>query len=1214
MPESRWTPDQERAIHERGRTLLVAAAAGSGKTSVLVQRVIERLLDKRDPVDVDELLVVTFTDAAAAEMRTRIAAALQDKIRTDPQDARTRRQLTLLGRASISTIHAFCKSVLRQHFHKLDLDPAFDVLGEHEALMIELDALDEVFEACYAREDDPLERFLALVDRYGGSQGDGALRRTVQGLYKQSRSLPWPDEWLAEAAAAFLPERGLNLWLTPQLTAERETAAGAARRLDRALDLAQSGGPGTWCDLLRTERDRLLAVAEAPDLAEFRLALAGIDFLRLPKGEADPDHKVRIKTLRDKAKVMARTLSESWIATSEAQAIAQEQMAGLAPLMADLADLVREFGSTFAAAKRDRAAVDFSDLEQLCLEAVAERLPDGTTVASAIGRSQQERYREIMVDEFQDTNPVQEAILTLVARPDPAGGEPTNLFMVGDVKQSIYRFRMADPELFLRRYERYPTSGDGPNRIDLQANFRSSRTVVEAINGLFRVIMTKEAAELVYDRAAELVCGVPGPNPVLPEFHLIGGDDDAADQQGENAAEDQPAVSSGQATTAEREATLVARRINELIAHGTRVHDKAAGGDRPLRYGDVAILMRAIGAQGPAFLEQLRQAGIPVHVQAQSGYFGALEIRTILALLEVVDNPRQDIPLAAVLRSPIVGLEALDLARIRLHREGEFNDAVRSAADQPADDFPEAAHSKLTAFLAKLENWRTAARREPLSGVIWRLLRETGFLGHVGGLPGGDQRRANLLAFHDRSREFDRFAKQGLYRFLRFIRRLEVAGEDLGSAQLVAENADVVRVMSIHKSKGLEFPLVFAVGLGRKFNERDLHGDVLFHRDLGLGPRITDPDFKIKYPSPAHRVVQQAIRRQNLAEEMRVLYVALTRARERLILVGSIKEGAIERWAEDTPPGHPIPTDVLLSARSYLDWIGPAMPPSGWIRHLHRSADLEAPPTDGTVSPTDLWRRFCALEPLEDRIAGPIVEKIAATLAWTYPHAAGARLLAKRAVTALAVAPGDGGLERPGEQDDAPDNAYLRAAIRHRPRFIQEGPGRLTPTERGTATHVFLQHLDFRTDTDPAALEARLGNLVACEVLTPEAAAAVDREAVLAFALAPLGRLLAEKAADHLREVPFSLLVPSRDIYPGEMGDDEVLVQGMIDALVLYSDGLLLIDYKTDRPRNRALADMAADHRVQMAWYRRAAEAMFERPVTQAFLVFLATGDVVLTN
>ncbi|BDG60497.1 UvrD-helicase domain-containing protein [Caldinitratiruptor microaerophilus] len=1250
-----WTPEQELAIEAEGTRVLVAAAAGAGKTATLVERVLRRVLGG---LDLDRLLVVTFTEAAATEMRQRIAREVKAALARDPGSAFLRRQLSLLDRASIRTLHAFCLGLVRQHFYRLGLDPGVRVADEHEAALLREEALDAVFEAAYAAPDP--EPFLALVDRYGGLRGDARLREAVEALWSQAVQMPWPWRWLEEVAARFEDPPGSGEPWVPSVQAE---VAGrleeAVWLLRRALRLAAlPGGPAAYGDVLAGDLARLevlLRTARSGTWEDLRQGLLGFEFGTLPRLRADAvrgDLKKTVTDLRERVKEVVRQELAGGVPGRPLGDLLAE-LRSLAPLVRTLVGLVRELDREYATAKSARGLVDFHDIERLALQVLLDPgAPEGTLAPSAVAREVQARYAAVLVDEYQDINPLQDAILTLVSRDGGEAGPP-NLFMVGDVKQSIYRFRHAEPRLFLDKYHRYSRDGEGPGRrIDLQANFRSRPSVLRAVNFLFRQIMTPGAGEVAYDRAAELVPGAEypeppatsepsggpdGPAPAPPgaapapwppgppageapvEMYLIagtrgeggsageegsagegGGDDpEGAEPAGGEPAEGAAAGADEEAemTALEREASLAAGRIRALLDGGTLIWDREEGRYRPLRPRDVVILLRSLRPAAAVVAAALEAAGIPAYADAGSGYFGTVEVQTVLSLLAVIDNPRQDIPLAAVLRSSVVGLDAGDLARIRLAAPGaDFYGAVRAAAaGEGGEAVPAALADRLRGFLERLETWRGLARRLPLSRLLWHLYEETGLVHHALGLPEGAQRHANLLALHDRARQFDQFSRQGLFRFLRFVERLRERGQDMAEASPLGEGEDVVRILSIHKAKGLEFPVVVVLGLGRRFNLEDTQGDLLVHRDLGLGPRIVDPDLRLRYPSLAHRAVAARLRQEALAEEMRVLYVALTRARERLVLVGTVASPArsIPAWADLAAchTGWPLPDGLLAGANAYLDWLGPALcrhaggaplrrwaagagsagteaagvpadpgvaaDPSRWHVAILSPAEAVAAgaggaPREPVVAPPggkgsdllDLRERLCGLEPLPGvTLDGPGPHRDAALrLRWTYPYADVARRRAKTTVSDL-VHWGRGPDAGPsGPDEDAegpewagavhPEPARLRALTPARPRFLQAQPATLTPAEAGSATHRVLQLLDLGAALDEADIARQVRVLVEREVLTAEQAAAVPVADLARFFASPLGARLRAAPDRVRREVAFTAGVPAAEVFP----------------------------------------------------------------------------------
>ncbi|MCY9582246.1 UvrD-helicase domain-containing protein [Paenibacillus alvei] len=990
---STWTDEQWRAVVDGGQNVLVAAAAGSGKTAVLVERIIRTIRDEEHPVHVDQLLVATFTKAAASEMRERIRLALERELEAKPDSEHLRRQLALLNRASITTLHSFCLEVIQRHFQSVQLDPAFRIANETETELLRQDVLKELFEQRYA---DGHVEFKRMVDWFSGERSDEAAFRLVQQLYDFSRSHPWPDDWMKEMAASFevksVDELGRTPWVASVMQDARLTLNGIVELLRQAYRLLDApGGPEPYREALIQELSGAAALAEAAENEPWEKLHASFDLLSFGRLAAcrgdkyDKSLQEQVKRLRDQAKARLQQLRDELFRRTPEQFL--QELTVIAPVMHTLADVVIEFGIRFEEAKRTKGWLDFSDLEHYCLSILRD--PSSTpdhTIPSEAARQYEEQYVEILLDEYQDTNMVQEAIVNLITR-SGAG----NRFMVGDVKQSIYRFRLAEPGLFLSKYESYSSDSSEHKgiRIDLARNFRSRQEVVDAVNMLFRQIMNERVAELKYDEAAELVCGASYPTleDISEELHAAqrepdreqlaerqnyatelvliekasaGADTEAAADENEDEEPDMDGSSAtsldpAEMETARLEARAIAGRIRRLLGdEGTEpflVYDKHLKRMRPSTYRDIVILLRATQAWAPLMVEELRLEGIPAYAEFNTGYFQATEVEVVLSLLRVIDNPQQDIPLAAVLRSPIVGLTPEELAHIRLVGKGiSFYDAVcRTVKDegekQAGNDASEALYlqDKLYRFLYKLEHWRIAARQGSLSQLIWQLYRETGYYEWVGGLAGGMQRQANLRALYDRARQYESSSIRGLFRFLRFIDRMRDTGGDLGTARALGEQEDVVRIMTIHKSKGLEFPIVFVAGLSKRFNQQDLNSSFLMHKQLGFGPKFVDEELRVSYPTLPNLAIRRQMKLELLAEEMRVLYVALTRPKEKMILIGTVNdpEKAIREWGEALDVESLLLPDYMVArARSYMDWIGPSV-----IRHKSASE----------------WRRYAGL-------------------------------------------------------------------------------------------------------------------------------------------------------------------------------------------------------------------------------------------------------------
>ncbi len=1248
MPK--WTDEQWEAITAQDDSLLVSAAAGSGKTAVLVERVCHYLLELGG--DIDQLLVVTFTDAAAAEMRQRISTVLRARLAQEPTNRHLLRQLALLDQAHISTIHAFCLRMLRRFFYRVDLDPAFRVMDEAEDRLLKLEVLEQMLEAHYSTEQ-PEAPFYELVDRYSDRSG-GMLEELVLRLHDYAQSQIFPEAWLQDCREAFVigSETALEelRWypMVQELALAQLRNAQAA--LENALRLASdSVGPDHFIkpvqsDLtLVADLERMVRADRWDDLVESCAKPAFLAARGKPKNEdIDEELTERVKALREEAKNQIRDLGKTVYTRPAAQMLAD--LRSLHRPMATLVGLVDEFGTKYTKAKQSRGLVNFSDLERLTLrlllapESTPERL-----IPSETALELQEQFSEVLCDEYQDINPVQNALLGLVAG-EYGGSVETRprLFVVGDVKQSIYRFRLAEPRIFLQRAAEAAESS-GCRRVDLAANFRCRRTVVEGVNLLFRSFMSTTVGDVYYDARAALVyranyppLSTPSEPPI--EVFLLEGDPHLIEEARQSASAGRTTAWIDQETdeedeggemidlsALEREAVFIARRIASLVSQGDPVWDKTEQAYRPVRYRDIAILLRSTRINAGFFADIFRREGVPLYAETGSGYFSASEVEIFMALLSVIDNPRQDIPLAGVLRSPVGRFSATELADIRLAApHSDFYTAVVKRAEKA-----DALGRRLEDFLTRLDEWRTRARREPLSQLVWSIYSETGYYDYVGGMPGGRERQANLRALYDRARQFDQFARQGLLRFLQFIDDLRSAGEDLGTAPALGENEDVVRLMSIHKSKGLEFPLVFVAGLGTGFNQSDLKGSLIFDRELGLGPQSVDPERYTRSHTLASLGVRESIRRAGLSEEMRILYVALTRARERLFLVATVRglSANLARWrqtAEALQATGTVPTFRVVTARRFIDWLGPVFAAErllpddtedtepvtveqpGWRLRL-----LSAPAVIGAFEGGSSEGVAESSPDQAESLPPEIRSRLRAQLAWSYPWTAATQIPAKTTVTELKR------LEMREPDPEDPGVALFQQPVFRRPSFLQARRG-LSPAEIGSATHQLLQRLPLNEPVTPQVIEGCLNEMVAEQSLSPEAAAAIDHEAIARFAAGPLGRRL--RSAEVIwRELPFCMALPIGEATgfgvtvnpasPPAAGDESILVQGIIDCLFRDRQGRwVIIDFKTDRLR---IEPEMIHHTVhqryarQLQWYARAVEMILDVDVEECYIYVL---------
>jgi ATP-dependent helicase/nuclease subunit A len=1236
-----WSKEQRAAIYARRQNLLVAAAAGSGKTAVLVERIIRRITDDADPLDVDKLLVVTFTNAAAAEMRSRIAAAISSELKSGKRSRHLERQLVLLNSASISTLHAFCQSVVRQNFHLLDIDPKFRIAGEAECALLKNEVLENLFEERYDAAD---EDFLNFVEHYGDEHGDDSLYNLVLGLYGYSRSHPWPEYWLGGLTDAFMLPEATDIDATPWSKLIREKIAIELEQGRHQLDLlaaeaVKPGGPEAYAATFAADQTVIDDLTAAARHSWERLAavIAAVTWEKLPavKGVAAP---VRTGLQDGRNKIKHKIAEYQTLFFDRPAGELLDDMRKVAPLVHTLAELTTAFAARYSAAKKEKGVADFSDLEHFCLKVLLDEKAGPDEIRpSAVALALQEKYAEIMVDEYQDTNGVQETIIQLLAR----RREP-NLFMVGDVKQSIYRFRLAEPELFMDKYRRYPTAdGHSERRIDLAQNFRSRPGILHAANFLFTQLMSPRVAELDYGPAEQLN---PGPDYPRTDGATLAGavellliDKDDAEAGAAGAAEDPEdrgeerdgAGEDGEEaelTGFELEAQLIARRINEFKSGNYQVYDKGNAAYRNLTWRDIVILLRSPQNKAAVLLERLRKAGIPAYAESDSGYFREIEVQVMLSLLTIIDNPRQDIHLAGVLRSPLVGITAAELAEIRMSRsDGDLWSAVKAFDSETGETGKrEQLGDTLRAFLDRYARWRALSRRKGVPELIWHIYRDTGYYDYAGGMPGGQLRQANLRALYDRARQYEATNFRGLFRFLRFITAMRDKGSDLAVARALGESEDVVRIMSIHKSKGLEFPVVFVADLGKNFNLQDSRGLVLTHKTLGVGPYVINPELRYRYPTLARYGIAYKINMETKAEELRILYVALTRAREKLILVGAVNKLAkkAEEWSGMVGRAAvKLPDALLAGARSYLDWIGPAVArhpsaqelrdyagcsgaaagafaddPSEWKIEVYTKVQLSMDETETHDEPEllEAVRRF---QPVEEGEGTGWVDEV---LGWRYPYGSAMGKSAKMAVTEI---------KRRFEllDEDAP-RPFERPAMIVRPRFLQAG-GRMTATEYGTMMHTVMQHISLAGALDEAGIVAQIGEMVANEILLPEQGAAVDAAAIAAFFDSTLGRRM--RAAEHVeREMPFSIMLPAYQLYPELRGADEsIFVQGVVDVLFTEKNGFVLVDYKTDKGTNKP--EIASRYAVQLNLYAQAVEAILHRPVREKYLYLLSMQETI---
>ncbi|WP_064498268.1 helicase-exonuclease AddAB subunit AddA [Bacillus safensis] len=1217
---STWTDDQWEAIVSEGQDILVAAAAGSGKTAVLVERLIRKMTRPEDPVDVDRLLVVTFTNASAAEMKHRITEALEKELAKNPGSLHMRRQLSLMNRANISTLHSFCLQVLRTFYYEIDLDPGFRLADQTEGELLGDEVLDELFEDEY-KAGKP--SFFELVDRYTSDRHDLDLQWLVKRIYEFSRSHPSPEQWMRAFLSLYDVDAQTKVEQLPFYPYIKEDLSLVFRSclelLERALALSKEpGGPAPRAENFIDDLEQVNElIRHQNDFEKLYELLPNINFKRLKtcKGdEYDPVLLEKATDARNQAKKQLEKLKDEYFMRSPAQHL--KSLAEMKPVVETLVELVVQFGQRFEKAKQEKSIVDFSDLEHYCLRILAEQDAEGNLIETEAAKYYQQQFEEVLVDEYQDTNLVQETILKLVSKGEHAADG--NLFMVGDVKQSIYRFRLAEPMLFLNKYKQFTPDGkETGKRIDLNKNFRSRSDVLDSTNFLFKQLMGETVGEIEYDEQAELKLGAsyPESKDTTTEMLLV-----HLDQQEAETDEEREELE-----TVQLEARVIAKKIRELVEQPFQVYDAKQQMTRNLQYRDIVILLRSM-PWAPQMMEELKKQGIPVYANLSSGYFEATEVSVILSLLKVIDNPYQDIPLAAVLRSPLVHLDENEMALIRTSdKKGTYYDAVKAFMSVTHSDQPTC--KKLERFFRLLRKWRDFSMNHSVAELIWEVYRDTQYLDYVGGMPGGKQRQANLRALYDRAKQYEKAAFRGLFRFLRFIERMQERGDDLGAAKTFSETEDVVRMMTIHSSKGLEFPIVFTAGLGRNFNMMDLNQSYLLDKELGFGSKYIHPELRISYATLPLVAMKKKMRKELLSEELRVLYVALTRAKEKLFLVGSVKNQvkALSKW-QNAATGEDwlLPDFERYQSKTYLDFIGPAL-----IRHQAMSSILEetgdvvlSHPSAFTISFTqasDLLKEDMSLEkeqqdevvqalmeglPVEEY--GDADEKVAERLSWRYPYLAASQVGTKQSVSEIKR------MKEIQDEYSVPSSLRkARATLYDRPAFMKKKA--LTAAEQGTAMHTVMQHIALPSDEpyDDSRIQQLLDSLQQRDLLTNEQVQSIDQEGIAAFFSTSIGQKL-RKADWVKREVSFSMVLPVKEVYSHIDAEGEpVLIQGMIDCLFETDGKLYLLDYKTDRVQGRftdgleaAVPILKKRYETQIALYAKAVERLTNRTLEEKILYF----------
>ena len=1261
-----WTTEQQQVIDLRNRNILVSAAAGSGKTAVLVERIVKIITDKNHPVDIDHLLIVTFTNAAAAEMRERIGNAIEKALDEQPGDEHLLRQLTLIHNAQITTIDSFCLYVVRNHFHEIDLEPNFRIGDEGELKLLREDVLGRVLEQNY---EEPSEAFSDFVEGYASGRTDAALNEMILQLYEFSRSYPWPEKWLDSFVGAYRIETREELdraeWLAPLTENIRFVLKDCEQLLKQALAVTQQDdGPDMYEKAVRSDLEKYEGLSKLTSFCELSGALSDIKYDRLASSrgfEGDPDKLELVKSLREQAKDVVKKLCKQYFFCSPEMMI--EQLERTEPMLEEVVRLTKQFADEFAAAKRRKNLVDFHDVEHFALQILVD---EETEKAKKTAEEFRDTFEEIMIDEYQDSNEVQETLLCSISREER--GE-NNIFMVGDVKQSIYRFRLARPELFMKKYDSYSLEESTTQRIDLHKNFRSREEVLTCTNDIFYKIMARSLGNVEYDAEAALYPGASYPAMPVQE-----------NPAGEKAAEDEK-VSGKQIngftpeilladsndelledTDFSDKKTLEAKMVAEKIRHLMKtqpVTDKATGELRMARYSDIVILLRSLSGWADSLVEVLNGNGIPAHTVSSTGYFSTVEVQTVLSMLRLLDNPRQDIPMAAVLRSPMAGLTDEELAVLRLE-DGSvpFHEAVlelaeglyeedgqkeisnpeadqkqgKNADEKPENHIESTAHQKLLEFYKKYRQLRQLVPDTPIHELIEIILCETGYGHYVAAMPAGNRRTANLNMLLEKAAAYEKTSYKGLFHFVRYIDELQKYDVDFGEADMVGENEDVVRIMSIHKSKGLEFPIVIVSGMGKNFNKQDTRSKMVLHPELGIGLDYMDGKKRIKSPTIAKKAIAKQIDLENLGEELRVLYVALTRAKEKLILTGTLKDApekleffrqqaALHAHSSDTTA---IPYLTRESAAGYLDWVLPAVLSYGekYPVRIVEAAELVLDEVENQLEQNEnLTERIGEIEAADTQLVGQLKQ----WFSQRYPYQTDILRKNKYSVSELKHR---AMRERFEAEQEETVPAFLEETVTPTiPLFIQreESVEQETPNRgalRGTAVHRVMECYDFASEK---SVHEQMEAMEKEEKITADMRALVKEQIVADFVSSETGKrmALAQRMGALYREKPFVMGFTEEELERYGFGagaqmieneaqtenaqqeimsenvsqenhmheEDLTLIQGIIDVFWIEDDGITVLDYKTDRVDTaQELIDRYA---TQLKLYADALERVF---------------------
>lgn len=1210
--ERKWTPAQKSAIDTRDCNVLVSAAAGSGKTAVLVERIISMITDPDKNIDIDRLVVVTFTKAAAAQMKDKIRKALDSMLDENPGDVNLLRQITLLNNAQITTIDSFCLWIIRNHFPEVNLDPEFRIMDEGEKKLIENDVLEDVLEEFYAEAD---EEFFNLVDAFGMGRDDSGLVSIIDKIYRFSRSNPWIDEWFDECMLVYDDETYDNPAIKELYDSIKNVLLDYRDKYNRLVDIcSEPAGPAAYTGALQSD---LLGINEMINSQNFgelgrRIRIFSFEALSRKKDAgADPDIKEYVKGQRKLFKDYIGRLNDKIFLKDDEGIFSDMQGAGIQ--IRTLLKVAKVYAKRVSEVKREKGIIDFNDMEHLALSILVKK-EDGKLVYTETADKLANRFEEILIDEYQDSNQLQEVILNAVSK-TRLSGENNNIYMVGDVKQSIYKFRLACPELFIEKYDTYGETGDNV-RIELQKNFRSRENVLECANDVFSHIMNKNFSGIGYDESVRLNAGFP-----YPEYS------DSNYGDGANKSTDVILISSEneeEATTRELEADRLAKLIEGIVASGVNVYDADKNIYRPAEYRDIVILTRSVTGWADTFADALMDRGIPAYTDSSTGYFSVREIQVILCMLTIVDNPVQEISLAAAMMSYFGGFTAAELGMVRkLGREyvdkNVHNNlyehlkavAVLGGEDKIQETDVKQLSGKCALFLAKLTQYRDKSSVEPLYDLCWEMIYDSGYYDYVGTMPAGAQRQANLNVLLERAAGYGKSSYSGLFNFLRYIERLKKFDEDFAEGAASLDNENLVRIMSIHKSKGLEFPIVILAGAHKSINFMDATAPVLVDQNLGIAVDYVDLKRRTKTPTIIKGAMARRIVRESIAEEERLLYVAMTRAREKLIITGVVKD-ADKTLDKYRGRAEQLAADGMLSfadsenIKNYLDMIMPVCLMDSDKLKGSFNVMVDA----GENSESDAFES----EEMSDENKKAVADKDLMSqpeVSAGYPlldelpeyvpddNAAGRMKLTVSQLKAMQA------------EDDSEENAYMdesvKAAIKMEaydetnsiiPKFISGKEVKLAANERGSAYHRVMECLDYSVSVNIEGVKADINRMLETGKMNELQVKSVNPWDINTFVQSDTGKRAASAviSGKARREQPFVFEYESQ------------LIQGIIDLYFEEDGELVIVDYKTDRVNKSAAGEqnLVKRYAVQLDYYAKALAQLTGKRVKEKIIYSFA--------